>query len=627
MLIKLAQTKLFATFLFLLTASCGAVPGGSDDESSDDGSSSQPQSGSQPSSETTQDTALEPDDDLGLTPDCSSVDDSEAFTYACTFLGTDGNPSSLVFDDTQLVAELTDGATANLERDFSADGSKGWHIRFSLAESTIRDLDRIVTTVTKNDREDTFLIDPEFSTLAGLLSWKAGDTHDFGETPIGGWPDGGTLLTLDFSGELTAIVDTDSISFSNPRFRFTGGSFPGTAGTCGTKIVSSCTIEVEFVPDRVTTEKTTTKDESSSGFVEFESGTLSLTYDNGVQDVDLALELSGEGALIATGVLGQSDFTSSSNSYFDSPAGLWFHNGSLYVADRLNNRILIWNSMTDWSSVTGKTADVVIDSTTMGSTSLSGPRAVSTDGTTLYLADSGNDRILAWDSIPTSSSVGDPDTVDTTAGTAYGNPYSVTPYDNGILVGNTRDPNTFKRKLQIMDSFSDESPLDLVDAGSPAFATVHGSDFLVSDFANNRILIWDHIPSNTDDTADGSDDDNFLADTSNVILGQESLAGSAPNMGGDPSTNTLDKPYQIDTNSSGKLVVCDRTNGRVLLFDSIPASTAAHADYAFGKPSFSNVTSNSPDRKTLNSPVGCAITEKYVFVSDARHHRVLIIPH
>lgn len=90
---------------------------------------------------------------------------------------------------------------------------------------------------------------------------------------------------------------------------------------------------------------------------------------------------------------------------------LFNHNGGiatdgmhLILADRNNNRILIWNTLPEGNEepniVLGQ-KDFYTNNPGNGSDELSWPIAVATDGTRLIVADTWNHRILIWNSFPT----------------------------------------------------------------------------------------------------------------------------------------------------------------------------------------------------------------------------------
>ena len=121
-------------------------------------------------------------------------------------------------------------------------------------------------------------------------------------------------------------------------------------------------------------------------------------------------------------VVGQPDFTSLSPSAntpsaktMRGPQGVWIQNGKLYVADTGNNRVLVFNRI---PTANGAAADVVLgapDFTTFVQPDLTqqtdsalpnnmlNPVAVSSDGVRLYVTDLGYNRVLVWNSIPSTN--------------------------------------------------------------------------------------------------------------------------------------------------------------------------------------------------------------------------------
>ncbi len=110
-------------------------------------------------------------------------------------------------------------------------------------------------------------------------------------------------------------------------------------------------------------------------------------------------------------VVGQEDFDSSSHgcsaTKLRNISGVWSDGVKLYIADTINNRVLIYNNI---PTTNGASADVVVgqenfDSNTSGcsATQLNYPEGVYSDGNRLYIADSDNNRILIYNTIPTSN--------------------------------------------------------------------------------------------------------------------------------------------------------------------------------------------------------------------------------
>ena len=113
-------------------------------------------------------------------------------------------------------------------------------------------------------------------------------------------------------------------------------------------------------------------------------------------------------------VLGQVNFTSGSagttSQAFSSPSGMATDGQKLILGDVYNSRVLIWNST---PATTQQAADIVLGQPDMtsgsyinggiSSQSMSYPRAVSYYQGKLFVSDYYNNRILIWNSIPTTS--------------------------------------------------------------------------------------------------------------------------------------------------------------------------------------------------------------------------------
>jgi len=90
------------------------------------------------------------------------------------------------------------------------------------------------------------------------------------------------------------------------------------------------------------------------------------------------------------------------------PSGVWSDGARLVVADYMNNRVLIWKN---FPAVSNTPADIVLGQPDMtGSASyvsaldMKGPAGVSVSpDNMLYVVDSGNSRVMAWNRVPSSS--------------------------------------------------------------------------------------------------------------------------------------------------------------------------------------------------------------------------------
>lgn len=206
--------------------------------------------------------------------------------------------------------------------------------------------------------------------------------------------------------------------------------------------------------------------------------------------------------------------------------------GKLLVAERYANRILVWNSI---PTVNNTVADYVVGQPDMVTTSsgnaagkLNSPWgiALSPDGK-LLIADESNNRVVVYDSIPSTSG----DVASVVIGqTAFG------------LGGGA----TTATRMSI--------PVGVT-------VTVDGK-VAVSEYGNNRVTIWDSIPQSNGEAA-------------TTVLGQANFTtstGFAPS--GSPAANNLRTPYAISSDLNGRLFVCGRDMNRVLVFGDLPTDTA-----------------------------------------------------
>jgi hypothetical protein len=203
---------------------------------------------------------------------------------------------------------------------------------------------------------------------------------------------------------------------------------------------------------------------------------------------------------------------------------LFVADGKLFVSDRNNNRVLIWNSI---PTANGAPADVVIGQPDFTSsdghttqTGLDEPEGLWSDGTQLVVADEANNRVLIWNTIPTTNGapadlvVGQPDF------TALDNP---------------EPPN--------------EQSLN-----QPGGVGSDGSSLYVEDSSNNRILVYSPFPTSNNPEA-------------SVVLGQADFTHSDRNAGNaSASAQTLDFPFGLSIIGT-QLIVNDFGNNRYLIFN------------------------------------------------------------
>src|SRR5262249_4924322 len=142
-----------------------------------------------------------------------------------------------------------------------------------------------------------------------------------------------------------------------------------------------------------------------------------------------------------------------------------------------------------------------------------------------------------------------------------------------------------------------------------------GGKLLVADRANNRVLIWNSIPTTSGAAAD-------------LALGQGSMTRCAANDSlrngtvGLRSASTLFDPTDVWSDGT-RVIVADRGNNRLLLGSRFPASDGVAADVVIGQTDFS-LARNAATASSLMRPAALTASDGHLFVADAGHNRVLV---
>ena len=318
----------------------------------------------------------------------------------------------------------------------------------------------------------------------------------------------------------------------------------------------------------------------------------------------------------ASVVVGQPDFVTTAaaspvtQSSMRSPTAAASDGKILAVADTSNNRILIWKSI---PATNGQPADIVLGQAnfttvagiTITASSLRGPQGVWIQNGKLFVADTENNRVLIWNSIPTQNNQ--------PADVVLGQPdFTTSPPINQV---NLTLPATATTML------------------SPTSVTSDGTRLYVSDLGFNRVLIWNSIPTSIQKPAD-------------VEIGQKDFTQSVsndntnlcPSDGTDANGNATYPPIcgrtlsfpRYALSDGARLFIADGGNDRVLVFNSIPTQNAAKADVILGEPDeVSDVFSTSnplgiSSADVTPTPTSLAWDGQNLYVADATDYRVLI---
>jgi len=329
---------------------------------------------------------------------------------------------------------------------------------------------------------------------------------------------------------------------------------------------------------------------------------------------------------------------------------------ALYVSDTGNNRIVIWKDSVRFQN--GDAADLVIGQPNMRTaianvdtgaaqtptnTSLSAPTGIAlnpNDGT-LYVADSGNNRVLRFPRpvsqpgrITADAVIGQPNftsggqstvsasSLNAPGGIALGPSGQLFVADNGNnrVVEFSPGASTGASAVRVYGQPSMSSSLK---PGQPSVQTLSGpqgiyvdraSNLYVVDSGSNRVLIFSNTPTAP-----------VVGAAATFVIGQGNFNGGA---GG----TALKSPVGIAVNSSGQIYISDTGNNRVLIFPSLILLPVAGgvASAAVGQSSLTGVAANWDGQNGLASgdslfgPTGVYLDRQdTLYVGDAGNNRVL----
>jgi uncharacterized protein (TIGR03437 family) len=310
-------------------------------------------------------------------------------------------------------------------------------------------------------------------------------------------------------------------------------------------------------------------------------------------------------------VLGQTDFTTinptlkPTRNGLRNPTAVASDGVHLVVADTDSNRVLIWNSIPTQNN---QPADVVLgqpDFTTATSLnppnakSMSGPEGVWLQGGKLFVADTHNDRILIFNSIPTTNAA--------SADVVLGQPgFNVGIQNNLTQITLNPQPSTLS---------------------SPVSVTSDGQRLYVTDLGYSRILIWNHIPTTNAASADvaiGQPDMVSAADNNSSKL----CASNGTDSSGNPTypTNclaTVSFPRFALSDGNNRLFIADGGNDRILVYNSIPTQSGQAADYVLGQIG-GDINQASDDSNSLRAPVALAWDGTNLYCADTYNRRITV---
>ncbi|WP_246844599.1 hypothetical protein, partial [Hydrocoleum sp. CS-953] len=273
------------------------------------------------------------------------------------------------------------------------------------------------------------------------------------------------------------------------------------------------------------------------------------------------------------------------------PTGICAYGEGLAVADAWNHRVLIWKQLPEDNNVP---ADIVL-----GQADFSGnepnrgnsdtaadrmhwPYGVICHQGKLWVADTGNRRVLMWEQLPEIN----------------GQPADLV---LGQADMNCRDENGGGEATAASMRW-------------PHAITFWGERLVITDAGNNRVMIWDGIPTENNQPCA-------------VVVGQSQFKTVQLNQGVYfPSAVSLSMPYGV-TAVGEWLIVADTANSRLLGWQDV-AEMGTPALALTGQPDFKSKGENAlslyPTRQSLCWPYGISVCGNTAVIADSGNNRVLL---
>jgi len=271
------------------------------------------------------------------------------------------------------------------------------------------------------------------------------------------------------------------------------------------------------------------------------------------------------------------------------PSGVWTDGKKLIVADAWNHRVLIWHTLPDHDQ---QLSDIVLGQEDFESgepniygvgkpcsaKSLYWPYGVWSDGTRLWIADTGNRRVLFYKTIP---------------------------------------EHSFQAADAVIGQAAfDERDMDNENAVWP-YAVKIAADgaLMISDTQYFRVLYW-------------SDWQNAFHEKAELVLGQADLNGNGQNQYQlTPQAFTLNWCYDACFFQKG-LAIADTGNSRIILHEKIPERNNAAAASLIGQPDFttngeSSLSMKSTRENELYWPFAIHSKNDVLVIADTGNHRIL----
>lgn len=261
-------------------------------------------------------------------------------------------------------------------------------------------------------------------------------------------------------------------------------------------------------------------------------------------------------------VLGQPDFTSNNPGtgadQMNWPVAMSVGGGKLLVADSYNDRILVWNS---FPTQNGQPADFILTGSDFQG--IEWPWGVWTDGTRLAVVNTPKGEVLIWNTFPTTPD--QPADFKLTASEQMGTPRSITSNGEYFIVGD-HNASTGGAAFGVQNATfvwttfpTADAPADfMLEEWLQGEITDDGKMFMVSS-TGRGMYVWNELPTAADPNADF------------IVGGQNSFDFNA----GDGSDIAI---------ANGRAYIALSNGNRIVVYNSLPASADQLPDFAIGAP-------------------------------------------
>ncbi|AKG23771.1 NHL repeat containing protein [Calothrix sp. 336/3] len=305
----------------------------------------------------------------------------------------------------------------------------------------------------------------------------------------------------------------------------------------------------------------------------------------------------------ANWVIGQPDFYHEGqngknlvNSHTVSvPTGICECAKGMAVADAWNHRVLIWQEVPGDTNVP---ADIVLGQADFTSNLPNRGKGEATANTLnwcygvyyfqgkLFVADTGNRRVLIWHELPREN--GQP------ADLVLGQSDMISRDENG---GNSPNSRSMRWCHDI---------------------TFWGENLVVTDAGNNRVMIWQGMPTENNQPC-------------TVVLGQRDFHAVEMNQNNYfPNSSSLSMPYGVESYQN-YLLVADTANSRILGWeksDNLLDLWNRNADILLGQTTFTSKSENRdfgrPKRDSFNWCYGIQVCHDTAIIADSGNNRILL---